>query len=648
MDFQFKKNTDILPLIGDHFSVEKIDRKIYKFDDLRQGLPNWKWTSSKDQITFKNNLDQESIAKWNKKLIQGSLLYTSPEHALSVINKSKDLATDVVETVKKDDLYLYTGEIEHVNKLILQRRVSPFWFANVGYPAEIKPPARWLKILQGLIKLAVKKAKKLHGSKISDPMYWIINGSDPTDTNQGWPLYSSQPAVRLAAAKLFNFSLPFDVDQIRSSLTRIADDLEIDDMGPFPVAVGKRSGAKIRPQPEFYLYMDSLVADFETSKLRADGRVINMASSFGNNLAEAIVGPIKAGMMTLKQYKHSKENLEITRSWFKKGAFESDMSKYDNSISLSLRLAVWYYAAEALQKPEYYDLMQIFELERNVLHPTPFGAGVCNVINRRTGLLSGDKWTSMMGSLISFATLMYTYEILNKVKITFDADGAIDESSLPSVRIQSDDILNPGKFTEKEELIYIQTFASLGLTVKTVTGRRFLMKHVYPEKEYAVFARILQQTLSNEHDVVHWGQFCIGFASRISYTVHPLLESALMKWHNEILSQTKLSEIENATFSFTNMNDMVKFYTYHPSVQKFLTSAAGEQWYIDLINNAEFVPSAYNTLQFLKDVNITVNIDDAVKYRKQLIANLFSTNEKERSSVIKTINHGLIAGNIAI
>lgn len=635
MNFQVGK---LLPLIGDKLKIAAIATKKYLFDNVMQGSKNWRFAQLRDTSDLASDqLSTNDVQKANAALVKGSLLYDSPEHALSIMNESKQFGISAIEAIKSKDSNLYDGELEHFEKMIVQRRVSPFWFANTGYPNDdLVIPDRWLVILNAFIGTLIKAAKTDLGDKIHDPLFWMMQGRDPQDSVEGWPTFSGIPAIRLTAAGLFQSPYPYTRSSLEGSCQDISDALDLEDMGPFPIAVGKRSGAKIRAQPEWVLKGDHLEAHFETSAIRADGRTINMASSFGNNFAEAAVGPVKYGLFKFKNFHHTLENLKETNKYFIHGCFESDMSKYDNSIHISLRLAVWRFIAKWLKNDDLYDIMAMFETERNVLHPTPYGEGKVNVITKRTGLLSGDKWTSVMGSILSFVTICYAYEIMGKAKLMIDSDGTLNPSCFPNVRVQSDDILNPGKFTDAEAAKYTAIFLTLGFTVKTAHSSRFLMKHVYPIREYMIFARIIQQTLSNEHDVTHPGQMALGFASRIYSGVHPLLESAFHSWHDDILVKKTNFKIIGSPPA-KDIKTLVSHYVNHPSVQLFLKSAAGLQWYEQLVLEADFKPASYDMLSLLKDARIAPEIKDSSKFRVELIKRLFSTNRSIFSQAVSAI-----------
>lgn len=591
----------LLPVHGEEVAFSPIERTVYKYDNLKQAGRHWNAANLQQKYVISDNMSYEDITLANNELVKGTLIFQSPSHALDVLNASKQMGLKFIETIKTVNPMLHEGEFEHWNKMILQRRNSAFYFLETGSPDPIKPSKRWLELSDKFARFLMDRAWKVLGT--FDPYTMMISNITPLVTNSGAPLCTRDPSLRLLSAKFYGFTSLPTIDEIYSSHEYMYQRLGYQDLGPFPVVTGKRSGVKVKNQKEYYLTNDyQVICDYETIAARCNTRTINMADCNGAKLSATGAYPLKIGLMSCPHFHHTNINRMVTREWFydsaskKKKGTETDKTGYDNTISPHFRFAMHDSVAKAMKFPWYSDFMRLMEFERAILHPTPYGRGLVNKIMKLYGLLSGDPATSSSGSYIHMVTLM---EVLEEMDLWVDCTGEFKLNDLPRAVIQSDDAVLPYSFDEAQTSLYSSLMLEHGFVDKIMPNSlRFLMKHNCYEKEYAILARIVQQTLSNEHDVNHVGQLLIGFASRLSGDIHPLLKPLFKDWYMNILVKETAFGRLNIEYN-DNLKEMTRSIMAHPQVNKFLVSAEGMAWAEGIIYDAGFKESARMTLEIM-------------------------------------------------
>ena len=148
---------------------------------------------------------------------------------------------------------------------------------------------------------------------------------------------------------------------------------------------------------------------------------------------------------------------------------------------------------------------QLHQLPLGVRTPPSVGPtqGTTTILKtkRALGRCSGQKITSTFNSLMSLAIQL---EALAMAGVTYD--DIRDISSDLYLRIQGDDVLvgrrSDGGITSSRYAGYLEAIphaaAAYGFVVEVFEGRTFLMRHRFPEGDFPVAARIVQQTISPE------------------------------------------------------------------------------------------------------------------------------------------------------
>lgn len=616
----------LLPVHGEKVEFSPIERTVYKYDNLKQAGRHWNAANLQQKYVISENMSDDDINLANNELIKGTLIYQSSTHALDILNASKQMGLKYIEAIKLVNPQIYEGEFEHWNKLILQRRNSAFYFLEVGSPDPIKPSKRWVELSDKFARFLMNRAMRVLGT--FDPYTMMISNITPLVTNSGAPLCTRDPSLRLLSAKFYGFTGLPTMDEIYSAHEYMYQRLGYQDLGPFPVVTGKRSGVKVKNQKEYYLTNDyQVICDYETIAGRCNTRTINMSDCNGAKLSSTGAYPLKIALMSCPHFHHTNVNRSITRHWFydssskKKKGTETDKTAYDNTISPYLRTCMHDSIAKAMKFPWYSDFMRLMEFERAILHPTPYGRGLVNKILKIYGLLSGDPATSSTGSFIHMVTLM---EILEEMDLWVDCAGEFTLDDLPKATIQSDDAKLPYEFNDSQTQTYSALMLEHGFVDKIMPhSLRFLMHHDCYEGEYSILARIVQQTLSNEHDVNHIGQLLIGFASRISGDIHPLLKPLFKDWYLNILVKETAFGRLNIEYN-DNLKEMTRNIMSHPQVSKFLISAEGMAWAEGIVYEAGFKESARMTLEVMVksgyEMNdMTASKDYHIAFTKALI-----------------------------
>jgi hypothetical protein len=293
--------------------------------------------------------------------------------------------------------------------------------------------------------------------------------------------------------------------------------------------------------------------------------------------------------------------------------YESDFSNYDTTFTPRHRAAI-YNALEAhgFARP-CLDLMREADSRWQIVTPNPEGPSLGHAASYsgEFGLLSGMKETTNLDSLHAQATVLKY--LIRKNLTTLDK---IRKGEWPLFLNLGDDVLMALPRSVKVD-DYADNCKEEGLTAKMTTGHRMLMRHVYQGKDYAVAARVIQQTLGNEDSYTHVGHFLLGVAARFAGGVHPSLERVT----RDIVISGVTGE-GHAALKETNCDAQALI--ARPEVVDFLNSAQGKSWLAKTMN-VDARPNVTDLAQLLKQLGVLT--PDLLQDRNEHLALLFNLHK---------------------
>jgi hypothetical protein len=182
------------------------------------------------------------------------------------------------------------------------------------------------------------------------------------------------------------------------------------------------------------------------------------------------------------------------------------------------------------------------------------------------------KETSNLGSIHGQALVLKTL-----VRQGFANLNDIKKGNWPFFMNLGDDVLLAVPKTFSSDA-YQADCAEEGIKVKVIPGRRMLMRHIADGRDYAVAARVIQQTLANEDSYLHTGHAVLALSARLQGGVHPALEKVVA----ELLSSCMTGELAGYVKAYgLDPQKLIKA----PIVADFLRTGAGKGWLARLISS---------------------------------------------------------------
>jgi hypothetical protein len=527
---------------------------------------------------------------FNKELIKGqALIHSTPQAANDSINHAYSV---MVEALKGAPSWLREGEMDIVDKLALQRRHNVLWFALPPAPSSTPPTDEYIQALDALCAyygtLLPKKGLRS----------WAAEDSDPPDTNSGWPLFSNKVTnfiATLGSLRLETRAEWPSAEEWVKATENLANQIGIPG-SLFTVAVSRRAGPTRKELAADVTYGDKTANTLIGAYTRT--RLVYMVSRIFNVAISPLSQQVKTCRSRIPGFWHAREDrirqMEAFRAFEASGhvIYESDFSSYDMTFTPQHRAAIYSafrkygFAAPCL------DLMELADKSWEIVTPSPDAPrlGHAAVYRGPTGLLSGMKETSNLDSLHAQAIVL---KYLVRKGLASLAD--IRKGKWPLFLNLGDDVLLAlPKGTNAED--YPTSCAEEGVKAKMLTGNRMLMRHIVGGKDYAVAARVLQQTLANEDSYQHIGHVIVGMAARLYGKVHPSLQQVVRDCLLDTITGPVLTILKE-----TNL-DPAKMMA-RKEVADFLETAAGQSWLITA-TTLDVRPGNSDLLLLLKDVGI--------------------------------------------
>lgn len=396
------------------------------------------------------------------------------EHALELYRSGARLSPE-------DQIYV--GEQEDWKKLTLQRGVYPARMLVTLAPPAIDPPPAWHDTLDYIVRLFADQRP------VSDP------APPPLDTNAGWPCCTSG-----FAAKLCGYSLGLEptVEAIDALSHDFCDMAGVPHVTAQSYVLGFRKGPLYKEQP--YLYHSgagvwSVLAMAKGAWARE--RQVFMAPSANIVCLEALWAWLQGARRAIPGLWRTRSDYDaVTRVDASGGTIlESDISGYDQSVSPLLQEAVAGAIAKHMPHLAAQARMWLYYERRAVMTPSRMLTSGITVYTTRGGTHSGQRLTAEMGTLICLTTCLYVLSVMIPNARRLWAEGDL------MLLVQGDDVLlGLPAGVHLDAARWEELWATAGLKCSLLPGRRFLAKHRVAGRAYPVGGRILQQTLSNEHE----------------------------------------------------------------------------------------------------------------------------------------------------
>jgi len=554
----------------------------------------------------------DDVDDMNRALNRGSeLIHRTPADAVASINTA---FADMTTALTKAPAWLRVGELDIVGKLSIQRRFPPTWYLPAEPPPLAPPTKEYRQVASSLLRWYAKQAAKL-GLLNRSPLELAAMDTDPHDTNAGWPLFSSQIDEFMAVISNLDFrgaKWPDEKGWIDST-TELAQNVGVPG-SMFMMGVSRRARPTRKPLPIYNLSGDQPLITAESIACYTGPRVVYMASRILNIALSPIHIPVKMARLTNSGFSHTAEDRRVQITKFAdyeasgKRIIESDFSAFDTTFTPEHR-GVIYGAMEAAGFDR-----SVMRMLRNIdergafltpLWGFPRG-GEAEMVTGRFGLFSGIKETSNLGSIHAQIIVLKS---MVRAKMTSLAD--IEGGNWPlflnlgdDVLLAANDLLTPAAYEEAA--------AEEGIKAKLLDGRRMLMRHLEGGKEYAVGARVLQQTLGNEDSYRHLGHVVLGLAARLLIPLHPSIEGDVL----DILRATVTGELADVIKTVgLKASDLLR----HPSVGEFLTSNEGQSWLDDASAQLDVRPAISEMLEAAAVAGHVPNIHGLLTDRAQLL-----------------------------
>jgi hypothetical protein len=321
----------------------------------------------------------------------------------------------------------------------------------------------------------------------------------PYDTNAGYPCFTGGFAARLSSGALLGHN--DTTDALVAQASSFNDHVFLPHATAFAFGLASRQGPLYKKMP---LFKHDGGGTWRATQYGLGhwprSRQVFMGC-YGLNLA---LGPLltklQSGRRATPGFWHSGtlDDQLVASAYAKRlHIYESDISGYDQSVTPDLQRALCdCIKAEMTDMASQADLW-LFTEGRPVISANWAQADGYTLATTFGGTHSGQRLTAEVGTLICGASLLYALSL-----ITRQTPAEVWRRCMTGewlLLVQGDDLLI-GINQTLSPTDWVEAWAGLGLKCELVQGVRFLMKHRLPDGARPVAGRIVQQTLSNEHE----------------------------------------------------------------------------------------------------------------------------------------------------
>lgn len=422
--------------------------------------------------------------------------------------------------------------------------------------------------------------------------------ADPANTNSGWPAFNATPLASLAGHILFEQ----DWDRMMDNGLGVASALGLDQRSAFAAGLGARSGPSYKFLPLLRFTGSGWEQIGEWKGHAQRNRVVQMAQRAINRTIRPAFHQLHERRKRIPGLWHAGDVdrylVSGRRYWY-----ESDISGFDVRVTPELQqLMAW---ALSRHIPELAHAISLgLRAEQLPLITPSWGLtmGLGNLSYFVGGTRSGMKWTAEVGTFYALTAALFAlskqgvnvfeWPVIPGITILVSGD---------DVLIASDEPLSTKGWAEAHE--------ELGLSATLIEGDLFLAKHRKHGTPYPSAGRIVQQTLSNEHEPhfqgderLSSGLSALGFIARTegAHAIERGLSQLAARccWHARWLRQY-IGPVADADLE-TLRNRLIADPVVTEDIMHALRKRAGMSWAASIARDAEHSPAAAAMVEVLR------------------------------------------------
>jgi len=511
-----------------------------------------------------------------------SAVLPSEQAVDDALSEVRDAQLQVEAHAEEDAVWV--SEQGPTRKFTIQKGTTSSWFVQAQSGP---PPERPLPPIVGRIAAHVAA---VYASQIPDPDH--RPDPDPADTNPGWPTFMRRPhnplgkLVSLALAT-GNWAATFELASTLN--TRLG----------FPAEAVLGNGLSGRSGP---VYKDLPLLAHQGGAWRPVGSWKGYAQR--NRVVQMTPAVVNWELKPLFNWFHEARKL-IPGLWHagiadavhiqgRRFTFESDISGFDTSVSRPLQtLLAW---AVGRVRPDFRGVLNAWQKAESLPLITPHWNlihGLCSIETFIGGTRSGVKTTAEAGTFYALVATLFALYLhgMDPFMWPYMPDA--------SVLIQGDDVLVAADI-QLDADTWADAHERLGLKAALVRGDLFLSKHMSLGIGAPVGGRIVQQTLSNEHEplgdpTISQGLLALGFMARCerSALLPPKLRQLVGKQCRHAFWTRKYPILHHGPPDIAKMaTDLSRDATARQDIHFSLEQSVGTEWLTQQWRDREHSPAA--------------------------------------------------------
>jgi len=468
---------------------------------------------------------------------------------------------------------------------------------------------------------------------------------DPAGTNGGWPTFVSHPAAKIVAAAAVATHTPKSTPaSVLADASEFARRVNLNSLTTLAYGLGGRSGPYYKWAPAYTTDGSATwTATSEWIGKKQRNRVIQMACP-GINL---LLRPFFMYLKTARARLPGLYRTGVTDSirWPTSHQFECDISGYDTSVWPELQD----YLCEEIRAvfPPGHPLHELAPFWRAaesyplIVPSWALDNDLCDVISYDGATRSGLKTTSEIGTLISLADALAALWAQGRC-----LNWPYDQHD--HLLVQGDDVQLSSTKGALDTDAWTASYADVGLNATLFPGDSFLSRHNVNGIQVPSPMRVIQQTMSNEHEPdapTAVGLLYLGLYARTA---------GASAWPTEV-TQLVWSVLRIAAFiralPAADTETLADFRRWvrtsreaSDAIALAIASAAGEAWMSELWRDAEHSPSDAAIVAALKAAgyspqtfSLNAEIDAAMKRAS-------SASRLVRAGIFETGYHAVASG----
>jgi len=496
-------------------------------------------------------------------------------NALTVVQHASAIVQDHVHRSP-----LWLSEEASWRKFTIQRGTVGNWFVQRQSGTNLG-----LDFTQAVRDIAIKVALTYAVHFSADD----TSDADPATTNPGWPTFTSHALGKLAS----NILAEQTFDAILANAQDLASYISIDPRSALASGLGGRSGPLYKDTPLLRFTGSAWDTIGQWKGFAQRNRVVQMSSAVTNWVLKPFFNLLHGARARIPGLWRVGNNDHRMMHMFKR-RYESDISGFDTSVSRQLQVLLgWAFTKADPQLKQHIDTWLRVEDLALITPSWSLDHHTCAIEKFLGGTRSGVKTTAEAGTVYA---LIATLHALSKHGLDVEAWPYAKDFT---VVIQGDDVLVATEI-ELSATTWSEAYAELGLKATLVEGDLFLSKHMSPAGGMApVAGRIVQQTLSNEHEPigeldVTVGILALGFIARTEGSHHLPLELQQLA-ASACKAASWLTRYQHAARA-TTLEDMRRAVQsdsqYIKDIEIALNARIGQSWLYSQLREAEHSPAA--------------------------------------------------------